>query len=280
MLHSPVGRPIVRARRMAPIMISALYSSWRYPVSVTELTPWFEERGSGPTLLALHPGNTDSRSLEPLLAELGGYRRILVDRPGHGRSRDVQGEWRFDDMADCIADVIAPSVTEPVHIFGWSDGAIVGLALTLRHPHLVRSLVFGGAAFHRDGWLKGVLDDEPPAFLADAYAEISPDGGEHWPVVVRKARELHGREPTYTVEHLHELRVPTLILVGDDDEVRFDHLLAMFNAVPDAELAVVPRATHGLIVEKPELVARLIREFHAEEKSDGLAPIRRAEPGS
>ncbi|TQK18827.1 pimeloyl-ACP methyl ester carboxylesterase [Microbacterium sp. SLBN-154] len=243
---------------------------------MSERDPWFEERGSGPVLVALHPGGTDSRSLAPLMAHLDGYRLILVDRPGHGRSRDVAGEWSFDEMADSVAEVLAASAPEGAHIFGWSDGAIVGLALALRHPHLVHSLVFGGGVFHRDGWLNGVLDGEPPAFMADAYAEVSPDGAEHWPIVIRKAEQLHLREPTFTVEQLRTLVVPTLILVGDDDEVRVDHLLSMLEAVPDGELAVVPRATHGLIVEKPELVARLIRDFHADEKSDGVAPIRRA----
>ncbi len=94
--------------------------------------------------------------------------------------------------------------------------------------------------------------------------------------MVGKAKKLHRREPALTVAQLRFLLAPPLVLVGDDDEVRFDHLLTMLGAAPDAELAVVPRATHGLIVEKPELVARPIRDFHADEKSDGLAPIRRA----
>lgn len=245
-------------------------------VRMSEQDPWFDDRGTGPALAALHPGGTDSRSLAPLMAELGEYRRILIDRPGHGRSSDVASEWSFNDMADSVAEVLTATAPQGAHIFGWSDGAIVGLSLALRHPHLVHSLVFGGAAFHRDGWVDGALAGEPPSFMADAYAEVSPDGAEHWPIVIKKAERLHKNEPTITVEQLRGILMPTLILVGDDDEVRFDHLLTMLETLPDAELAVVPRATHGLIVEKPELVARLIQDFHAPEKSDGLAPIRRA----
>jgi pimeloyl-ACP methyl ester carboxylesterase len=50
----------------------------------------------------------------------------------------------------------------------------------------------------------------------------------------------------------------------------------MYDAIPDAELAVVPRASHGVIVEKPDLVARLVRDFHDPGRTDGFAPIRRA----
>jgi pimeloyl-ACP methyl ester carboxylesterase len=136
--------------------------------------------------------------------------------------------------------------------------------------------VFGGAPFSVDGWHEGVLDGDPPRFMADAYAEVSPDPPEHWEVVTAKSRVLHTAEPAVTVTQLGGLDVPVLILCGDDDEVRLDHLAQMLEALPDGELAVVPRATHGLIVEQPDLVAQLVEAFHATDKSDGVAPRRRA----
>lgn len=53
------------------------------------------------------------------------------------------------------------------------------------------------------------------------------------------------------------------------------HLIEMLEALPDGELAVLPRATHGAIVEKPALLAKLIREFHHGDRDDGVAPLRR-----
>lgn len=243
---------------------------------MTAEKPWTSEAGEGDAVLLLHPGGTDSRSMMPLGTELVGYRRVFMDRPGHGHSHDTDEVWTFESMADAAATVIADRSDAPVHVVGWSDGAIVGIHLALRHPDLVRSLVFGGAVFDRSGWLDGVLDGEPPEFMRDAYGEISPDGVDHWPVVVRKSRDQHEREPVITVEQLRHMLTPTLIVVGDDDEVRWDHLIAMYEAVPNAELAVVPRATHGLIIEKPRLFARLIRDFHDPAATNGLAPIRRA----
>lgn len=66
-----------------------------------------------------------------------------------------------------------------------------------------------------------------------------------------------------------------LIVVGDDDQVHWPHLIEMLEALLDGELAVIPRATHGVIVEKPALLAQLIREFHREDRDAGVAPIRR-----
>lgn len=239
--------------------------------------PWTSDQGGpGTPIVLLHPGGTDSRSMSALAEAFGGARVVLVDRAGHGRTPDVDGPWHFADMAEELAGTVRSLGAGPVHLVGWSDGAIVGLHLALAHPDLVRSLVFGGAPFSVDGWHEGVLDGDPPRFMADAYAEVSPDPPEHWEVVTAKSRVLHTAEPAVTVAQLRGLDVPVLILCGDDDEVRLDHLAQMLEALPDGELAVVPRATHGLVVEQPDLVAQLVEAFHATDKSDGVAPRRRA----
>ena len=233
--------------------------------------------GDGPALVLLHPGGTDSRSLEPLVAELQEDHTLhLPDQRGHGRTADTDAPLSFAAMARDTIALIETLPGTPVHLLGHSDGAIVALHVALRRPDLVTSLVFSSGVFHRDGWLPGVLDGEAPEFLRDSYAEVSPDGAAHWDVVVAKLDALHASEPELTTADLRGLAMPTLLLFGDDDEIRFEHVLAMYEAIPDAELAVVPRASHGVIVEKPDLVARLVRDFHAPGKSDGFAPIRRA----
>jgi pimeloyl-ACP methyl ester carboxylesterase len=212
-----------------------------------------------------------------LCAELADYRLILIDRPGHGRSADVDGPWSFPRMADVMAEVLDDLDIEHAHVLGWSDGAIVGLHLALQRPDLVSTLVFGGGVFHHEGWHDGVLSDNPPpAFMADSYAEVSPDGAAHWTDVVAKSVELHRAHPSLTANDLRQVRVPVLVMFGDDDEVRFDHVVDMYEALPDAELAVIPRSTHGLIVEKPDVVALFVRDLHRGDRNDGVAPRRRS----
>jgi pimeloyl-ACP methyl ester carboxylesterase len=66
-------------------------------------------------------------------------------------------------------------------------------------------------------------------------------------------------------------------MVADDDEVRLEHALQLYRGLPDAELAVVPGTSHGLLVEKPALCNLLIAEFLARDPVPTFAPIRRAE---
>lgn len=102
--------------------------------------------------------------------------------------------------ADTIA-FLETVVGGPAFLLGYSDGAIVALLTAMRRPDLVRRLVFAAAVFHRDGWADGVLDNDaaPPEFLRDSYAEISPDGREHFdataPVIVTPCRRSSNRCP-------------------------------------------------------------------------------------
>lgn len=238
---------------------------------------WFARQGTGEPLVLLHPGGADSRAFDPLITELDDtYVCVTPDQRAHGCTGDVAGPLSFEAMAADTVAFLERSVDTPVHLLGYSDGAIVALHVALARPDLVRSLVFAAAVFHRDGWLPGVLDGETPDFMGDSYGEVSPDGRDHWPVVVAKLDALHAVSPALTVDDLATLTMPTLVILGDDDEVRVEHAVAMYRALPDGELAVVPRATHGLVVEKPELFALLIRDFHDSNKSNGFAPIRRS----
>jgi pimeloyl-ACP methyl ester carboxylesterase len=169
-------------------------------------------------------------------------------------------------------------VGAPAHLVGCSDGAVVALHVALRRPDLVKRLVFIAGVFHHAGWAPGVVDPdaEPPAFLERLYAEVSPDGPDHYPVVVAKLAEMHAREPALTERDLEAVRSRTLVMLGDDDEVTLEHAVALYRALPDAELAVIPGTSHGLLVEKPSLCNTVILDFLTRDPVATLAPIRRA----
>jgi pimeloyl-ACP methyl ester carboxylesterase len=161
---------------------------------------------------------------------------------------------------------------------GCSDGAIVALVVALRRPDLVRKLVFVAGVFHRDGWAPGVVDPDntPPEFLARFYGELSPNGPEHYPVVVAKLARMHVEGPTLTLADLNRIASRTLVMFGDDDEVRLEHAIELYRSLPDGELAIIPGTSHGLLVEKPTLCNTVIIEFLRSDPVPTMAPIRRA----
>ena len=242
---------------------------------------WVEERGSGEeTVVLLHGGLSDSSLLLDSMGDaLAESRRVVAfDRRGHGRTADTAEPFHYDDMATETIGVLDTVVGGPAHLVGWSDGGIVALLVALRRPDLVGKLVPIGANFHYDGLAPISLDPDSPiaAMIAQAYGERSPDGPDHFPVVLGKAMTLFASEPTLTTDDLERITAPTLVLSGDDDGVQLDHTCAMFLALPAGQLAVVPGSSHAVPIEKPADVARLVVDFLSSGPPETFMPILRA----
>jgi pimeloyl-ACP methyl ester carboxylesterase len=246
---------------------------------LTQVRMWYDQRGDGDPCVLLHPGGAgvDARALGPTVDGLCGTFRVYTpEQRGHGRTADPGGPVSYEAMAADTIEFIETVVGSPVFLAGCSDGAVVALTVALRRPDLVRRLVFVAGVFHRDGWADGVLDGEPPEFLRQSYGELSPDGISHYEEMVAKLAAMHAHEPSLTAADVRQVSCRTLVMVGDDDEVRLEHATELYRSLPDAELAVVPGTSHGLLVEKPALCNLLITEHLAQDPVPTFAPIRRA----
>ena len=233
-------------------------------IRLGDVDTWYDEHGEGEPLVLLHPGGADSRTWEVNLPPLAARFHVFTpDRRGHGRTADVEGPIGIEQMARDTIAFLEQVVGGPAHLVGCSDGATVGLLVAWLRPDLVRRLVFVCGVFRHEGWLPGSikLDEESSAFLGAWYAEVSPDGADHWPVVEEKLYLAHLDEPALTPADLARVSSPTLVLIGDRDEVRIEHAVELYRALPDAELGIVPGASHGLLVERPELCNTLMLEF-------------------
>jgi pimeloyl-ACP methyl ester carboxylesterase len=237
---------------------------------------WYTVRGSGDrTVLLLHGGLSNSDALLDSIGQvlLEGRRVVAFDRRGHGRTADSPAPFHYESMVDETIAVIE-HVGAPVDIVGWSDGGIVGLLLARRRPDLLGRLVAIGANFHwnmagvehasapdPDDEIEVPSDDYLVEMMAAAYAERSPDGAEHFRTVAAKGFRLFMTEPELTNDDLARVTVPVLVMAGDDDVIPLAHTAALFDGLPEAQLAIVPGASHGLPMEHPVEVVALIERF-------------------
>jgi pimeloyl-ACP methyl ester carboxylesterase len=242
---------------------------------------WFEVTGDGDPIVLLHGGLSDGSAWGLQVPALAEHHRVFVpDRRGHGKSPDSDAPFHYDDMALETIAFLEQVVGGPAHVVGWSDGAIVSLLVSMRSPTLVRRQVLIGANFHHDGLLPGFEmpddpEDEEVAALKMLYQSVAVDPA-HWPAFYAKATRLFREEPTLSVDDFSSVPTPTLVLVGDDDCVTHGHTVGLFEALPDAQLAIVPGTSHMLQLEKPDLVNRLLVDFLAETAPPGTVyPMRR-----
>jgi pimeloyl-ACP methyl ester carboxylesterase len=247
-------------------------------VQLGSVDTWYGEEGVGEPLVLLHPGGVDSRALGPTVDGLTGRFRVFTpERRGHGRTPDVLGPMTYDDMVTDTIAFVETVIAGPAKFVGCSDGAVVALMVALRRPDLVERLVCAAGVFHRDGWGGGVSDpnEATPQFLVDMYGEVSPDGPDHYATIVDKLDDMHRDGPVVTREQLGELDVRLLVLIGDDDEVTIEHAAEFYSAAQNAELAIVPGTSHGLLVEKPDLCNAILLDFLTHDAIQTFAPIKR-----
>ena len=230
---------------------------------------WLTVSGSHEqTVLLLHGGLSESDAmLDTVGGPLGAHYRVAAfDRRGHGRTADTAEPFRYDAMADETVAVLE-HLGGRAHVVGYSDGGITGLLVALSRPDLVDRLVTIGANFHHEGLreLNPPEGDDDPAFarIAQTYAERSPDGADHFEEFTAKTFAMFQSEPTLTVADLARIEVPTLVLVGDDDLVELAHTVELYESIPEAQLAVVPAASHLLPIEQPDETARIILRYLA-----------------
>ena len=233
---------------------------------------YYRISGSGPNLLLLHGGLGSSEDFDKILPSLEkSFRVITVDRGGHGRSSDSGGPFVYSAMAEemrAFLDFIGVASTS---VLGWSDGGIVGYHLASRHPGLVTKLVAIGANTRVDGMAEETVEwirstSTPESLLtalpqvASSYRRLSPTP-ESLPSFLMRSRDLWLRDPYIPAEELRRIEAPVLLLAGDSNDIRVEHLLEIRARLPRGQLCVLPGASHFVLQEKPHILLPIVLDF-------------------
>lgn len=221
---------------------------------------WVVTRGTGRPLVLLHGNGEDHHVFDRMVPALGADRTLVgVDSRGHGRSPRGTGPLRIATMADDVAGVLDRLGLTDVDLLGFSDGGNVALELAVRRPDLLDRLVVVGANLFPAGLTARTLRDlRAQAAVVRALARAVPS--------LRRSAErlaLMVDDPCLDPADLARVRASTLVVAGERDVVRPEHTRLIADAVPDARLAVVPRAGHMLPLQAPEQLAELVRSHLA-----------------
>jgi pimeloyl-ACP methyl ester carboxylesterase len=246
--------------------------------------------GEGVPVLSLHGWTPDRRlmsgCLEPVFAELPGYRRLYPDLPGMGRSPAGAIDSSDGIMAEVRAFVDEQIGDEPFLLIGESYGGYLARALVAERPEQILGLSLicpiGTALWHADrtvpehvalrtepGVLELLTEGEDFTDLAvvrtaatlEAYRRDVAPG-----LAVADTEALDRIQKNWALSSAPEsgpaYQRPTLIVCGRQDSVTgFEDQYALLPHYPPATYAVLDVAGHNLQLEQPELFAALIREW-------------------
>jgi pimeloyl-ACP methyl ester carboxylesterase len=236
--------------------------------AVNGLKMYYEVHGDGPPLLLLHGGTSSIEDFTLAIPFFATQFRVIgIEQMGHGRTGDrMDRPFHYHDMAEDTVELMRQQGIESAAIVGYSDGAIIGLDIAIHHPERVTRLAVTGANSRTDGytaeWVRTLIPDDLP--VSEAYGRLSPDGVDHWPIVIGRVKRLWTEEPNFTREEMQSIKAPTLIIVGDSDIVTPEHAVEMFRTIAGAQLCVVPKAGHGVLPK--EMILTFLQEATAGDK--------------
>src|SRR5262245_32576170 len=185
-------------------------------------------RREGVPLVLLHGGgSTIEVTFSKVLPVFAASRKVIVvEEQGHGRTSDRDAPVAFESSADDVAALLRYLKVDRADLFGFSNGASVALQVAIRHPQLVRKLVFASSITRRDGaqpqlWelIEKADFSNMPQPLKDAFLRVNPD--------VEKLKTMHDKDAArmrsfkdVPDELVRSVTAPTLIVLGDRDIVR------------------------------------------------------------
>jgi 3-oxoadipate enol-lactonase len=251
----------------------------------------YEMTGSGPELLLIAGLGANRNSWAPVLPQLSErHTCITFDNRGAGRSDVPEGPYSIEQMSDDTAALVEHLGIGPVPAIGWSMGGVILQSLLIDHPGSVsRAVLLSTLPSYSDvqhAWLDGLLalraaGVDPvvlgaagipwaftPLALAShpaAYAALrlgsedpEPTSNAGFAAQAQAIRVFDRRT------ELHSVSVPTLVLVGAEDVLTPpSQAIEIAERIPGARLVVLPRGSHGMIIEFPGPALAVIEDFLA-----------------
>ena len=228
--------------------------------------------GHGSPVIFLHGGlaNTDYWGDQvPVIAR--HHTVILMDSRGHGRSTRDSRPYGYDLMADDVVALLDFLKIPRTDVVGWSDGAILGIDLALRHKDRIGK-VFAFAANTVPSGVKDGVEKNPTfaAFIKRAGGEYATHSAtpKDYGAFVAQISKMWADQPNWTDAQLQGIDTPVLVVDGDHDEaIKREHTEYIAATIPHAGLLLLPNASHFAFLQNSPLFNDDILNFLGDEPS-------------
>lgn len=208
---------------------------------------YYEKLGQGKPLIMLHGNGEDSRIFDAVKDKLAErFCVYLIDSRGHGKSDKVD-ELSYEVMAEDIREFIEKlrlDLYDPI-LYGFSDGGIIGLLLTIKYPFLLSKLIVSGPNTSPDAIKTGnkLLLKAAHFFSKSQKLKLMLEG------------------PDIKKEELSSIKIPVLVTAGEKEFAKMENLEFIANNIPNSRLKILPGETHSSYVVKSTKLLDVIIPF-------------------
>ena len=266
-----------------------------YVTADDDVKLYYEEAGRGFPIVFVHEFGGDHRSYESQLRYFARrYRCIAYNARGYPPSEvpDKLEYYSQERARDDIRDVLDGLRIDQAHVVGISMGGFATLHFGMAYPARARSLVIGGCGYGAEPGKHQQFQSEAEAAAtrfetlgieaaADAYAvgatrvQLQNKDPRGWEEFRRMLTEHSARGSALTlrgvqkqrpslfdlVEQMRQIRIPTLIITGDEDDACIEASILMKRTIPSAAMVMLPRSGHARNLEEPALFNQFVDQF-------------------
>lgn len=220
---------------------------------------YYETYGSGQPLLIIHGnGGSINNFLYQIPYFEKKYKVILADNRAQGKSPDPGDSLSYEMMADDLNALLDSLHIDSCYVIGWSDGGINGLLLAIHHPGKVKKLAITGANLTPDTTAVDPFVYHWAMNMNQGLAKIkqTPEVRNQ-----RKLGHLLSYEPHISLQQLHTIKCPTLVMGGDHDVILPQHTLLIAENIPKSYLWIVPDSGHSIPIEYKDEFNKTVDTF-------------------
>ncbi len=228
-------------------------------VKLRGINMYYEIYGTGSPLLIIHGNGGSIKDFTKQIPYFSKeYKVILADSRAQGKSADGGDSINYEMMAEDLNALLDDLRLDSCFVIGWSDGGINGLLLAINHPEKVKKLAITGAnlwpdttavdpSVHR--WLDGLVDSLKTVLQTPAIKNQY------------KLLEMMTREPNISLEQLHTIQCPVLVIGGDHDALLPRHTLVIAENIQKSYLWIIPNSGHATPFNYSNQFNETINEF-------------------
>jgi len=220
---------------------------------------YYEIYGEGEPLLIIHGnGGSINNFVYQIPFFSKEYKVVVADSRAQGKSTDNNDSLSYEMMADDLNALLDSLYLDSCYVIGWSDGGINGLLLAIRHPDKVKKLAVTGANLWPD---TTAINPFAYNWAMNENATLRSKPQTQETKSQLKLARLLSYEPHISLEQLHTIKCPTLVIGGDHDIILPQHTMLIAQNIPQSYLWILPNSGHSTPIYYKDEFNKVVSEF-------------------
>lgn len=214
-------------------------------IRINNLSLYYEVKGSGAPLLLLHGNGEDHKIFDALVPKLcKDFTVYAIDSRNHGQSEKTE-DYSYDTMSEDIYQLIKALNLGQVDLIGFSDGAIIGLMLAMKHGDVIGRMALLG------------VNLKPEDFTEDSYGYVNHMYEKTKDPLFKMMLE----QPCIELSDVKHIDIPILVAAAEHDIFKPETFVNLTEALPRAELLIMSGHDHGSYVIDQDILYPDLMQF-------------------